>query len=331
MGTHTKQLTFTYASWPLHWEDSDALLATLCVFYDKIYLPYPYAIDRDSVLQWKEEQTGREIGHTSQIVADAREHFAEWKTRFEQLFSEGVLEFLPPPFIKNEDVPYNFNTRILNAMEDKCIDQKAVAEGQVAFAIHALYGARPAPEYCVMSGFSGSQANFPEFISSTPSGESNTDYYARLLAKRLFRHELPVLKAIHPEQILEASNKLTDYRAGLADYIYQMTDDVESRIQQGQSAPEIAAEETFLQKMRPQYRELQRLIDSECKGYLYELIDRSGQFLQVDAGPWSPRFWGALLELVFGSLGESEEVRRQLRTNQGQAVQFCAGLRKRLK
>lgn len=58
------------------------------------------------------------------------------------------------------------------------------------------------------------------------------------------------------------------------------------------------------------------------------MLAAGGKFFQIDAAPWTPKFWGGIVEMLFGSIAKGSEVEVTLKTNPGQALQYLATLKR---
>ncbi|MGB8991660.1 MAG: hypothetical protein WCD80_06360 [Desulfobaccales bacterium] len=86
---------------------NETLLATLSVFCDKIYLPYPHAAQdvKAYILRTGSAQFPSMQEIVKEIDSDPQKAFIDnWNLQHAALFQEGVLQYLPPPinFLKPE-------------------------------------------------------------------------------------------------------------------------------------------------------------------------------------------------------------------------------------
>jgi hypothetical protein len=78
--------------------DDPELLTTLSVFYDQVYLPYPYHCDPDAEpLIGMSNILKREVLLEEEDVGG----YITWKNRYKVLFDNGTFELLPPSVIRN--------------------------------------------------------------------------------------------------------------------------------------------------------------------------------------------------------------------------------------
>src|SRR5688572_23519907 len=48
----------------------------------------------------------------------------------------------------------------------------------------------------------------------------------------------------------------------------------------------------------PDYTEFRRVLKAKRKGWLYTVLDPVVELLQIDAAPWTPRFYGQILKAL---------------------------------
>jgi hypothetical protein len=308
-------LSVTYSSWPLEWPNGNTSLSTLAVFYDKVLLPYPYFFDEAAPVFWT--NSGKSL-----IAKDLQDDFAEWKRSMRPLLDAKLVEFLPPPFVKPEEFPSMFTKEVrarINALRQGGKLPKGTLftsfdgfTGTFTFALHALYGSKPAPEL---------------FISN-PSDKA-TDRLAAYLVQTLFRFQVPRVADLHPDEILEVRAYLKDSKEGFVDLMFELTDDIESRLRSGDSSELAAATKTVERKLLPKYREFRRQLNAKKMGFWSKVLARGAKFLQIDAAPWTPKFYGSILEGLFGTLDDAAQDDEKRYTREGQAFQYLARLEER--
>lgn len=309
-------LSVTYSSWPLEFPEGETSISTLAVFYDKVLLPYPYFFDEAAPVFWT--NSGKSL-----IEKDVQDDFADWKHTMRPLIDAKIVEFLPPPFIKPEEFPSTFTKEVrsrINTLrggvgklpKGTLSTNWDMATGTFTFALHALYGSKPAPEL---------------FISD-PSNKA-TARLAAYLVQTLFRFQFPRLSDLHPDEILEVREYLKDSKEGFVDLMVELTDDVESRLRNGDSSELAAATKTVERKLLPKYREFRRQLNAKKMGFWSKVLARGAKFLQIDAAPWTPKFYGSILEGLFGTLDDAAQDDEKRYTSEGQAFQYLARLEER--
>jgi hypothetical protein len=287
------------------------ILSTLAVFYDEVWLPYPYNWDPGAVVLWDYKPT------QASLLA-RQERYTDWRSQWQPLFDQQLLHTLPPP-IKPGEYPSNFSQEVWEKLEDKigagiyadgeyCASTWDIVTGRLAMIIHALYARKPSPEFFV----------------SNPQ-DTSTSHLSSVLTRSLFQYRIPQLEALRAEQILEVRDYIKDTREGFASYVSEMVDDMETRLKSGLSQEE-AAHRTIERKFLPKYNEVRRQLTSKKTGFWSKVLAAGGKFLKIDAAPWTPKFYGSLFETFFGSSDEIAKAEIEARSNANQAFQFLAKL-----
>lgn len=84
-------------------------------------------------------------------------------------------------------------------------------------------------------------------------------------------------------------------------------------------------------KLIPDYREYVRQLRAEKAGFWGKVLDPVTKILQIDAAPWTPKFYGEFIRsLGFGALAAASEKKSRL-SNASQAYQFMHNVEKHLR
>jgi hypothetical protein len=78
----------------------------------------------------------------------------------------------------------------------------------------------------------------------------------------------------------------------------------------------------------PSFHEYQRKLLAQESGFWSKVGIRIAKMLQIDAAPWTPKFYGALLERLFGNVVDASEIERDQLSNKSQAFQYMGSLKK---
>lgn len=303
-------LSTTYSSGVIC--DQPKILSTLAVFYDEIWLPYPYNWDPEAVVIWDHKPTQNAVRIT-------QEKYVNWRSTWKPLFDQQILKTLSPP-IKPGKYPDNFSKEVWEKIKVKgvgCgdfVDEEYLAStwdivtGRLALVIHALYAHKPSPEF---------------FVSDPQN--TDTSYLAGVLTNSLFHYRIPQLQALRAEQILEVRDYIKDTREGFANYIHEMVDELETTLKNG-AAEDESARKVIERKILPKYNEVRRQIASKKTGFWSKVLATGGKFFQIDAAPWTPKFYGDLFKIFFDSSEEIAKAEMEARSNTEQAFQFLARL-----
>lgn len=282
------------------------ILESLLVFYDQVWLPYPYGFVRDGPVIWGIEIPPAQADQFLKSMDSMYSAYEQWSSEWKPLFDEGLLHVLPPPIHSLEEIPGGFADAIRNRLvnEEGKISVFPLMSGEFALTIHSMYGGKQAPE----------------LIPAHPANALEA-----VLTHSLFQYAVPRLGAVNPEQVLELRANLGDVREGFRDYVFQLLDDVEGRMKSGLSAWE-AADLTAQRKIFPEYDEMRRQLAAKNTGTWSKLLGSLSEFMLIDASPWTPKFYGQLFKAFFGTTEKAAQAEEEARKNSGQAFQLLARL-----
>jgi hypothetical protein len=314
-----QRLQITYAELPIVAErkatlssgqeitvDLSGILESLLVFYDQVWLPYPYGFVRDGPVLWGVEIPRAQADQFLRSMDLMYSAYEQWSSEWKPLFDEGLLHVLPPPIRNLTEIPTGFADAIRNGLanEDSEISVFPLISGEFALTIHRMYGEKQAPE----------------LIPAHPANALEA-----VLTHSLFQYAVPRLGAINPEQVLELRTDLGDVRQGFQDYVFQLLDDVEGRMKNGLS-PWDAADVTVKRKILPEYDEMRRQMAAKNTGKWSKLLGGLSDFMLIDASPWTPKFYGQFFKTFFGTTEKAAQAEEEARKNSGQAFQLIARL-----
>src|SRR5262249_443487 len=134
------------------------------------------------------------------------------------------------------------------------------------------------------------------------------------------------LGRLRPDEILEVRDRLRDLKEGFADYVATQLDDVQQRLKSGDPDLLTAAGETVEGRLVPWYHEMKRQVGDQRTGFWAKNAAMSGKFLQIDAAPWTPKFYGGVLEMFGAKIGEAAKFESESRSNASCAFQFLSRL-----
>ncbi|MBZ5609566.1 MAG: hypothetical protein LAP38_14990 [Acidobacteriia bacterium] len=296
----------TYASGERAEVPLGGIFESLAIFYDEVCLPFPYGFDRHGPVLWS---ISTEPGQTDAFKQTMDEMFTEyqrWRDEWKPLFDRGVVRVLPPAIQDVSQVPQGFSDAIRRRLADEQgrLSIFPLLSGEFALTVHTLYGTKPSPE----------------LIPSHPANAVDA-----VLTHSLFSCLVPRLNALTAEEVMELRDDLGDLREGFRAYINESLDDVEARVKDGVSIWD-AAHRTSERKIIPKYEEMQRQLAAKATGKWAKILSPLSKVMQIDASPWTPKFYGQLFEAFFGSSGAVAEAEKEAQTNAGQAFQFLARL-----
>src|SRR5262245_44850165 len=194
-----KPLNIVFAS-DLTIQDS-SLLATLAIYYDKVYLPHAYDLDPDArpLIRWPTK-------HLDDLKS-LQDSYARWKERWRLLFESGVLEVLPPVFKSEREEPTDIQERLLKELGIKVpfFGRSDVFNGRFALAMYALFA----------------KTTDPEFLLRRP-GVTDTDHLRDTLATSLIQYRLPQVGEMSPEQLLQIRSETKSDKEGFLYYLDEL-------------------------------------------------------------------------------------------------------------
>lgn len=250
--------------------DDPGVLTTLTLFYDKVALPHPYDLDPEAkqLIRWPYDKL-------DDLEAEQR-RYRSWIESNRELLQAGVLQILPPPLELQRDEPEDLAERLRSEIGSRqpYFTSSQVFSGQLAIAMHALF----------------SETTDPELIMTRP-GDTSTDHLRAVLATSLLEYRLPRLGELQPSQILELREEVVPYKLGFINYLSQMVDDVEHRLQATQADDRGAALRTVERKIAPELEEflaqqLPRKVQWWAK-LIRKSADTAKSVLKLIVTPWN--------------------------------------------
>lgn len=304
----SRKLEITYSS-DLTIKDSE-LLATLSVFYDKVYLPYPYNCDPDA-----EPLIGMLNVFTREVLLkepDVRE-YVSWRSKYKILFDCGIFESLPPAVIRHsplwteeqeQEVMLALGAAV-RANSSKAKESGFELRNLIARVIHASFTKKPCAEFFTTS---------------------STAALAGLIVHPLFCYSLPRLAQLSGEQIIEIRDLVKDTREGFIDHIFELTDDLESRLKGDSSSSLEMANKLVERRLVPKYEEYRRQLDANNTKFGSKLLAIGAKSMQIDASPLTPKFYGQIFQILLEAFGDVSVIEAKHKTNSDQAFQYISRL-----
>lgn len=302
--------TTTYADRTTDVMNMNGMLETLIVFYDEVWLPYPYFLDPESPILWSvivPANMHDQYLRTTEII---HSEYEKWRREWKPLFDVGIVRQLPPPLKNVDEIPRGFADAMkhtLGTTQGHRLSISPLLSGEFALAIHALYGSKPSPEV---------------FISNPR--DTSTHRLAGFLAYSLFQYTVPKLESLRPDEILELRESLRDSKEGFVDYIFQMVDNVEERLKSGDTTELVAARKTAERVVLTKYHEFREQLAAKKTSFGAKLGSLGGKCLQIDAAPWTPKFWGAIIGTFFESFDHAANEVAEAQAAQHRAFQYLA-------
>ena len=299
-------------------------LAALCIFYDRIVLPGVTDAQVDSItvrlddtMQSLEALRTLSKGHFARGPVDWSDA-ASWDAAHHALFQENVLARLGPPpnphGAMDEDVFFELSAedQFLALTQMKRWEVEEDADGEAFLTIR--------PD--ILAHLQRADLELPQMhtCGRQPASREVMKY---LQARSAFSYTLPKLQRLRVDEILELRRRVKDTREGFSMHLQKLSQRLEQQARHGASIADISRDAQSLMETElvPDYVEFRRQLRGEPLSNGKRILDVAGKVLKIDASPWTPKFWGELLEALGVSLGDSKE-RREKASNKAHAFRF---------
>ena len=168
--------------------------------------------------------------------------------------------------------------------------------------------------------------DLPQIFTTLLGQPVGRDVLAALEAEATFSYLLPKIRTYHATQILELREKVADTREGFTMHLWKLSKGLEEHAKEDTPVKEIAkyAKNLIETDLIPDYREFQRQLTAIKAGKLEKVLDVAGKIVEIDAAPWTPKFWGLLLKAVGLSIVTAASEQEQLLLNKYQAFTFMS-------
>jgi hypothetical protein len=303
-------------------------LSTLAIFYDQLVLPSTTPESSRSFVEFERHSGGVKITafevRPSSYITAARvkrlvdNEVAKWDARYEPLFHENVLRRLPAGSMLDGDLAFlrpgvNFDALLESVLRCRRVLRYRNGLGREQFSIRQDQ----------LLHLMRSDISMPSIFNCSPERPPR-EVLKALLAHETFHVLLPAINALHPEQMLEVRGKIADTREGFSMHLQTLSKEVEARIKGLESTDELRAyaKSVVETTLEPDYREFRRQIAAEREGFWGKVLDVSGKVFEINAAPWTPKFYGQLLKALGAGIVESADVRRKTLPNKMQAYHF---------
>jgi hypothetical protein len=165
-------------------------------------------------------------------------------------------------------------------------------------------------------------------IFTTLAGRPIRDVLVALEAEETFRYLLPKIRAYHATQILELRERVADTREGFTMHLWKLSKGLEEHARENTPVKEIAqfAKNLVETELLPDYKEFQRQLKAIDARSWNKILDVAGKVVEIDAAPWTPKFWGLLLKALGMTVITAASERAETLSNKYQAFQFMGEL-----
>ena len=290
-----------------------AELTALCLFYDKIRLPYSR---REQI--WTSDPPPEESVFGKML--ESYEPIQAWENEHTLLFTEGVLERLNRqtfPNLSREEPDTWGNEQwasILRAQKKLGPTESLIG---VAFDL-GIHLCR-------------SDLKVPQIHSEQSDDLIPREVFKAALAQSTFSYLLPVTTALEPDEILSVREKIKDNREGFSMHLQKLSAMVEGRVDAGDSHEDIAtyAQSVIETELIPDYKVFLRQLQAHDKARTAnKVLAPLRKVLEIESPVTSIKFWAELAKTlgfdVLKGIADDESY-----TNKNQALQFMRKVDKR--
>lgn len=313
--------------------DSSSEMTTICLLYDTVVLPH--RVVHGGILRVSE------IDGQYTLVRDDDDWDDDWSHEdYEAFYAGQTKELIEAGVVRRASPPDNSVSiadaeTLFKKMDSQLIElllQNAVLSTKVLRQnpLTREFEEQPNESYksipCdLVRNCYRKDHNTPLAFSSSHSNAA-----AKLhLAASAFRLVVPGVGSLRPNELLELREKTKDNREGFSAHIQELSGDLELMIRSGATEEEIklAAEATVRTRISPRLSEFERqlhAIKAERKSGWVQVIS---SFLQIDSAPWSPKFFGQILQSLGALTQESVEQIVERNSNANLSLIFLSKLR----
>lgn len=308
-------------------------LATLCVFYEKVYVPYTSedTSRKFAGARFRNVEMPRGVHEflDKQIIEDV----PYWRSVYKSLFDEKLIEMLPaPPWGDNPPIDLLLNLSLSDKIEllTKAETLRWISMSNKPFGPEEAQEDLSNREHWVIKEYLIKQDLALHFLREdlalpqlfiNSRGAPSRDFLVGVEAKATFAYLVPAIGYLTADQILEVRRKVKDLREGFAMHLQKLSRGVEDRLKGEDKSSEIErwAKSIVDTEMYPLYREFRRQLLAEKTGFWGKVLGRA---FMIDSAPLTPKFYVQLLkELGLTALAAVSE-RKETLSNENQAYLF---------
>lgn len=309
-------------------------LSTLAIFYDQLLLPYTTEGTSGFFVRLR---SGSAIG--AWVDAESADAVADWTDKHAILFREGVIRRLPPPpqadLLRSDQVHFEGGVmrrggrspelELLYSLRTPAIAERLSLLNTLPLHLESAVAVYGSIKQDVANHLLRQDLELPQ-IFVTNDQRPPRDTLIALEAKAIFTYILPASSQLPPEQILEVRAKVKDTREGFSMHLQKLSKGVDDKLKDGEPLADVEwwAARIIETELLPDYREFRRQLSAERSGFWGKIFDAAGKVLEVDASPWTPKFYGQLMKAIGISISDQSAKQKERLTNKSQAFQFMA-------
>lgn len=286
-------------------------LATFVVFFDKTFLPYTnhessQAFDcfrwipdragsaRDQRKLWEKVFSGE---HNIDISDGERTDVVRWEAAHQMLFAEGILERLSRPVADTSTFDFQFECELMGI---ELQSRRDAWHKIVEIEAGKLKGYKSYIKTDVLYHLRRNDVYIPQVFTFSHVKRARGPVVAAM-AKSTFRYFLPRLRSLRPEDLMNLRLKTRDTREGFLMHLQKLSKGLDELAKGEASFSEVCgfAQNIVETDLIPDYREFKRQLGAMRVGRWGRVLDAGGHIAEIDAAPWTPKFWAQLLK-AFG-------------------------------
>jgi len=281
------------------------ILSSLCVFFDKIYLPHLSTEHAGIFLRVTDCDSEPDVDFFD--WPSAGEYHHEWDRTHTPLFANGLLTRLPP-VARNVEI----GDDALQTIIDQLSPNVTGFPRRLYFLTRIVHHLRP--------------DHLAPHVIDAATNEPTRDGYNWLMAHESFSYFIPSLADLTSDQILEVRNKVADTRKGFAMHLQQLSREVERRVSEGDPVETIQrhARNVIETDLIPDFVEFQRQLSAERAGFWGKLLDIAAKSVKLLVPATRPDFAGSGFTTLSAIMAATADERKTRNTNVAQAFQFLS-------
>jgi len=309
-------------------------LASLALFYDRVYLPAGSAFGYSDQLPYRQHEdgsfeiTGYSVGMIGNLCSsDWDSVFAEtarwWEKEHQVLFDEKVLLRLDDPDLRQTLTPGYSSPmldRALSLLE--AVGAYSTYESDF-FDIHnETYVDAHLLRHWLRDDIGSGQ------FFTQKGTMAKREVWKQALAHCAISYVLPQISSLNVDQILEARSLVSDTREGFAMHLQKLTRLFDEKVDRDAEVNEVInyAKDIAETELIPDYHEFRRQLMSKKAGWWGDVLSKTSEVMQIDAAPWTPAFYLQLFKALGFTALEGVSKESETLSNEYQTYQFMTSL-----
>jgi hypothetical protein len=311
---------------------SHSELAALCIYYDRILLAstsssscadmisFEFSLIEEGERASVNLEPALEIEYVDDgISLSTRTDVPKWDQEHRSLFDENVLQRLPSAADTDEHAMIEMLTDDARNVPSVLFDGPNMratidpASGTQAWRMRLDLVAHMLRDDLDVPAVFNLRDRAPQ-----------REFLKALQIRELFNYFLPATTGLPDDEILEIRRQVSDTREGFGMHLQKLSSSIDAALKGGESYHELErlAQNLVETQLIPDYVEFRRQLAAERTSIGGRILDMGGRVLEIDAPPWTPKFYGQMLK-AFGFVGEAaSEKRKDSLSNRLQAFQY---------